>query len=97
MKPEALFKMMLAGLVAFPSSGSIALARDGIRTTARAPARSAARVEAARKSVQFQTGNTDSWLCAHVSPFFCSNLFPTLSSGGNSTSKVPDRSRRSQN
>lgn len=101
MKPEAFFKMMLAGLVASLLSGSIALARDGIRTTARAPARSAsaARVEAARQSVQFQTGNTDSWLCTHVSPFFCSNLFPTLSpsAGENATSKVPDRSRQSQN
>ena len=31
-----------------------------------------------RRARTFRTEKTDAWLCAYVSPFFCSN-FPTLS------------------
>jgi hypothetical protein len=33
-----------------------------------------------RTTETFRTEKTDSWLCNYVSPFFCTNLFPTLSS-----------------
>ncbi len=36
------------------------------------------RATAARRVETFRSEKTDSWLCAYVSPFFCTNLFPTL-------------------
>ena len=35
------------------------------------------RANAPRKVETFKSEKTDSWLCAHVSPFFC-DLFPKL-------------------
>ncbi len=37
-----------------------------------------ARTTAARRVESFKSERTDSWLCAYVSPFFCTSLFPTL-------------------
>jgi hypothetical protein len=37
-----------------------------------------ARATAARRVETFKSERTDSWLCAYVSPFFCTSLFPTL-------------------
>lgn len=97
MKSHALHRWAIAILAAAALSGSTALARDEART-ARATPRTAARQQTARKTAPFKSERTDSWLCNYVSPFFCSNLFPTLSSSssGNNTStapSVPDRSR----
>ncbi len=36
------------------------------------------RATAARRVETFRSERTDSWLCAYVSPFFCTSLFPTL-------------------
>ncbi len=36
------------------------------------------RATAARRVETFKSERTDSWLCAYVSPFFCTSLFPTL-------------------
>jgi hypothetical protein len=57
--------------------------------------RSAPRVN--QKVVVFKTDRTDSWLCNNVSAFFCTDLFPTLTTtqngAGSPASLVPDRSR----
>jgi len=58
----------------------------------------AQRAQQAKANVPFQTEKTDSWLCLYVSPFFCSNLYPSLTSSSGSSSSasaaVPNRSRR---
>jgi hypothetical protein len=95
MKIKTLGKSLVCGLMISFLSASIGLATGDPETR---PARSAARItsrqQATPKTTSFSSEKTDSWLCAHVSPFFCSSLFPTLSSNSGSTSlKVPDRSR----
>jgi hypothetical protein len=49
-----------------------------------------------RKTETFRTDKTDSWLCNYVSPFFCTSLFPTLSSSPN-TPKSPSTPARGRN
>lgn len=49
-----------------------------------------------RRSPPFRTERTDSWLCSHVSPFFCTSLFPTLETRPNTPSlsnPIPARGR----
>jgi hypothetical protein len=94
MKSQKLRKLMTAGLMASILSCALALGEE--RATPRPAAQPAAHPRTERRQVDFKTERTDSWLCAHVSVFFCSNLFPTLGSTNantSQTSSVPDRSR----
>lgn len=97
MKSQMLHRLLMLGLMLSVFCSSLALAEDRGRSV-RAPAQPAARSQTTRKGVAFKTDRTDSWLCNHVSPFFCSDLFPTLTpspdqSSSSTTYKVPDRSR----
>jgi hypothetical protein len=101
MKSQALRKTLTVGAMAMLLSASIAVAGEDApqARTDRAAAHPAPRSQIARKNVSFQTERTDSWLCNHVSVFFCSNLFPTLGSSPTTNAPaasalvVPDRSR----
>jgi hypothetical protein len=92
------------GRIVLSACLSAALAGFAIAAPAQRPvpqrerARVAQREQQAKANVQFQTEKTDSWLCLYVSPFFCSNLYPSLTSDSGSSSSataaVPNRSRR---
>ncbi len=101
MSSRKIGRTVMAGLMAAVLSGSMALAQDQTHSVReRAQAKPLSRAERTQKSVAFQNEHTDSWLCLYVSPFFCSNLYPTLDSATanstamNPTPAVPDRSRR---
>ena len=50
-----------------------------------------------RRGLPFKTERTDSWLCSYVSPFFCTNLFPTLETRPGTPSpstSIPPRGRK---
>jgi hypothetical protein len=54
----------------------------------------ASRNQTSRKTETFRSEKTDSWLCVNVSAFFCSNVFPTLSTPDPPTSpSAPVRGR----
>lgn len=96
MKSQAI-KSALAGLLISALSIGIALAGEARPTReVRSKARSAQ--ADSPKVLQFRTDKTDSWLCQHVSAFFCTDLFPTLVTRPDSapapSGAVPDRSRR---
>jgi len=97
MKGKSVERAILAGALALSLAASASAASQRA-VPERAQARPASRQQATRQATAFQTVRTDSWLCLYVSPFFCSNLNPSLgSTSGNSaslTSAVPDRSRR---
>ncbi len=97
MRVQKMGRIALAGWMALALAGS-APAAPQRSVPERAQTRPAARQQVAKTSVEFQSERTDSWLCLYVSPFFCSNLYPSLgASAGNTTtttSTVPDRSRR---
>ncbi len=96
MKSQVLRKMVTVSVMASILSCGLALGTE--KRTTRETAQPVARQTTVRKEVTFKSDRTDSWLCANVSAFFCSNLFPTLGSSNDNAStasaKVPDRSRR---
>jgi hypothetical protein len=69
----------------------------GAESRARVAARGRSAQPAPQKVVTFKTERTDSWLCNNVSVFFCTDLFPKLTTtqngAGSPASLVPDRSR----
>ncbi len=82
MKSRALTTAIAAGLLFSLLSASVSMAagaEGNVRMSRieRADAVSS-RTTAARRVETFRSEKTDSWLCAYVSPFFCTNLFPTL-------------------
>jgi hypothetical protein len=96
MEWKALRKLLAAAFVTCLLSTAVVRAEDGARTV-RTKAQPAARQQTATKTTTFKSERTDSWLCTYVSPLFCPNLIPTLStssSGATASSSVPDRSRR---
>ena len=48
-----------------------------------------------RKAEKFRTEKTDSWLCNYVSAFFCTSLYPTLTTAPDAPANpaVPYRGR----
>ena len=83
MRTKAISKGILAGLVFSLLSAGVSMganAEGNVRMSRIERAESvASRRSISRKTEPFRTEKTDSWLCVNVSAFFCSNLFPTLS------------------
>jgi hypothetical protein len=82
MKTKSVSRSILAGLLlSLLSAGAATAANTGgnvrMSRIERASAAASRRSEA-RRSEAFKSEKTDSWLCMYVSPFFCSNLVPTL-------------------
>lgn len=46
-----------------------------------------------RKSDTFRSEKTDSWLCNYVSAFFCTNVYPTLTTAPEPPASAPKRGR----
>jgi hypothetical protein len=84
MRTKTISKGLLAGLVFSLLSASVstgAVAEGNVRMSRIERAASVeSRRATSRKTESFRTEKTDSWLCNNVSAFFCTNLFPTLSS-----------------
>jgi hypothetical protein len=97
-KTKAISKGILAALVfsllsAGVSNGAVAEGNVRMSRTERADAVSSRR-STSRKTDTFRTEKTDSWLCINVSAFFCTSMFPTLSSSEPpKNSAVPARGR----
>lgn len=81
MKSRATTTGILAGLLFSLLSASVSLAagaEGNVRMSRIERAQAVtSRASAARRVATFKSEKTDSWLCAYVSPFFCT-LFPTL-------------------
>ena len=82
MKSRAVSKGILTGLVfSFLSAGvATAAGAEGNERMSRIERAEqvAQRSVTSRRTESFRAEKTDSWLCANVSPFFCTSLFPTL-------------------
>lgn len=100
MRTKAISKGILAGLVFSLLSAGVSMgagAEGNERMSRIGPAETvAARRAEARRVETFRSERTDDWLCLYVSPFFCSNLFPTLTTTPNppQTSSTPTRGRK---
>jgi len=98
MMSRAIGRIVLSGCLSLALAGLALAAPPQRPVPQRERAQVAQREQQAKANVQFQTEKTDSWLCLYVSPFFCSNLYPPLTSSSGSSSSasaaVPDRSRR---
>jgi hypothetical protein len=99
MKTKATAKAILAGLLfsLLSASASMAAGAEGNVRMSRVEKAGAvaSRATAARRIETFRSEKTDSWLCLHVSPFFCNGLFPTLptTSDPPKAPAQPDRGR----
>ncbi len=82
MKSKSTTKAILSGLLFSLLSAAVSTAAgaEGSERMSRVErsAAVAARTAAARRTDSFRSERTDSWLCVHVSPFFCTGLVPTL-------------------
>ena len=97
MKRKAVSKGILAGLVfsllsAGVSTGAVAEGNVRMSRIERAATVTSRRAES-RKAESFRTEKTDSWLCNNVSAFFCTSLFPTLSTSPDTAKGAPTRGR----
>ena len=96
MKTRSVSKTLLAGLAFSLLFGSLSTAAQSQpvarATVSRVAPASNARAQA-RPAASFRTERTDSWLCANISPLFCSNLFPSLESRPGTPSASPARGR----
>lgn len=95
MKTRVITKGILTGfLLSLLCTGPALLGEQRPKQIARAATPRGSQA-VARKTVEFKTEKTDSWLCDHVSPMFCADLFPKLSlvSPAELSKSVPDRSR----
>jgi hypothetical protein len=82
MEPKTTAKVILAGLLFSLLSASVSMAADAGGNVRMSRIERAGAVQsraaAPRRVETFRSERTDSWLCVHVSPFFCTGLFPTL-------------------
>jgi len=46
-----------------------------------------------RKTETFRSEKTDSWLCNYVSAFFCTSVYPTLTTAPDPPKSAPQRGR----
>jgi hypothetical protein len=80
---RAISRGILAALVFSLLSASVSMgatAEGNVRMSRIQKAETiASRNQTTRKTETFRSEKTDSWLCVNVSAFFCSNMFPTLS------------------
>jgi len=82
MRTKAISKGILAALVfSLLSAGVSTGATEGNARMSRIQKADTvtSRNQTSRKTETFRSEKTDSWLCVNVSAFFCSNMFPTLS------------------
>lgn len=83
MRTKVISKGILAALVFSLLSANIstgANAEGNVRMSRIQKAETvSSRNSTSRKTETFRSEKTDSWLCVNVSAFFCTNLFPTLS------------------
>ena len=88
MKSRALVAALLLSML----GAAVGLGAEPARATRASSV--ATRHDQPRRTVAFQTDRTDSWLCGHVSVFFC-DVMPKLTVSGDSQvgKTVPDRSR----
>jgi hypothetical protein len=98
MKSKKVSIGIVGGLVfSFLSAGAMVAGTAGNERTSKIERAQQvqARGTQARKSEQFRTEKTDSWLCSYVSSFFCTSAFPTLTSSPESPANpaVPYRGR----
>ena len=97
MRTKAISKGILAGFVFSLLSAGVSLgavAAGNVRMSRVERAGTVVSLRAASRKVEtFRTEKTDSWLCANVSAFFCTNLFPTLSSPAPQSPVTPVRGR----
>ena len=82
MKSKTTTKAILAGLLFSLLSASVSMGGAGAEGNVRMSRIERAqavtsRATAERRVATFKSEKTDSWLCAYVSPFFCT-IFPTL-------------------
>jgi hypothetical protein len=84
MKRKKVSTGIMAGLVFSLLSAGVATGAGAEGNVRMSRIEKAAAIESrravSRKAETFRTEKTDSWLCNYVSPFFCTSLFPTLSS-----------------
>ena len=80
---KAISKGILAALVFSLLSAGVSTGADAERNVRMSRIQKAdtvtSRNQTSRKTETFRSEKTDSWLCVNVSAFFCSNVFPTLS------------------
>ena len=96
MKSKATTKAVLAGLLFSLLSASVSLgASEGNVRMSRIERSDAvtSRNNTARRVEPFRSEKTDSWLCIYVSPFFCKDLIPTLTTTPDAPSSTPTRGR----
>jgi hypothetical protein len=82
MEPKTTAKVILSGLLFSLLSATVSMAagaEGNVRMSRVERAQAVqSRPAAPRRVKTFRSEKTDSWLCVHVSPFFCTGLFPTL-------------------
>jgi hypothetical protein len=97
MKSKTMTKAVLAGLLFSLLSASVSLgASEGNVRMSRIDRADAvtSRATAPRRVETLRSEKTDSWLCVYVSPFFCKDLIPTLTTTPDSpSSPAPTRGR----
>jgi hypothetical protein len=87
-------RALVAALLLSTLGAAVGLGAEPARATRASASSVATRHEQPRRTVAFGTDRTDSWLCGHVSVFFC-DVMPKLTVSGDSQvgKTVPDRSR----
>ncbi len=96
MKSKANLTAVVAGLLFSLLSAQVtmAAAEGNVRMSRIERAQAvASRAAAPRRLETFKSEKTDSWLCAHVSPFFCTDLFPKLTTTPEPPKSTPVRGR----
>ena len=97
MKRKTVSTGILAGLVFSLLSAGVAMGAGAEGNVRMSRIEKASAVDSrravSRKTETFRTEKTDSWLCNYVSPFFCTNLFPTLTTSPSTPPSTPPRGR----
>ena len=100
MKLKGVSKGILIGLVFSLLSASVSMGAGAEGNVRMSRIERAGSVQSqrtvSRKTESFRSEKTDSWLCNNVSAFFCTSLFPTLSTPDPppTTSSTPLRGRK---
>jgi len=97
MNPRTTAKLILSGLLFSLLSATVSTAADAEGNVRMSRIEKAgaeqSRAAAPRRIETFHSEKTDSWLCVHVSPFFCTGLFPTLPTTPDSPKAPPQPAR----
>jgi hypothetical protein len=97
MKSKTVSRGIVSGLVLSLLSAGAATAAGAVgneRMSRIEPAAAISQRRAESRKIEiFRTEKTNDWLCAYVSPFFCTNAFPTLTSSPEPPKSTPARGR----